>query len=44
MARSPLARASVHAVLPKVPVVDSDHFLSVTEGLTIWSKRLFGTT
>ncbi len=43
MARSPLARASVQAVLPHVPLVDSDHFLSVTEGLTIWSKRLFGT-
>jgi hypothetical chaperone protein len=44
MARSPLARACVQAVLPQVPLVDSDHFLSVTEGLTIWSKRLFGLT
>ncbi len=44
MARSPLTRACVQAVLPEVPLVDSDHFLSVTEGLTIWSQRLFGTT
>jgi len=44
MARLPLTRACVQAMLPRVPLIDSDHFLSVTEGLTIWSRRLFGST
>ena len=42
MARSPLTRACIRAALPHVPLVDSNHFLSVTEGLAIWSQRLFG--
>jgi hypothetical chaperone protein len=41
MARAPLTRACIEGALPGVPLVDSNHFLSVTEGLAIWSQRLF---
>jgi len=26
---------------PDVRFIDSDHFLSVTEGLTLWARKLF---
>ncbi len=42
MARAHLTRACVVEVLPNLPLVDSDHFLSVTEGLTIRAGKLFG--
>lgn len=42
MARASLTRACVSSVLPGLPLVDSDHFLSVTEGLTLRAGRLFG--
>ena len=42
MARSVLLRATLTQALPDIEVIDSDHFASVTEGLTLWAQRLFG--
>ena len=43
MARSVLVRAALVDALPGIEVIDSDHFASVTEGLTLWAHRLFGS-
>ena len=42
MARSVLVRRALAEALPGIEIIDSDHFASVTEGLTLWAKRLFG--
>lgn len=42
MARSVLVRTALAQALPNIEVIDSDHFASVTEGLTLWARRLFG--
>ena len=42
MAKSRTVRDFLTATYPDVSFVDSDHFLSVTEGLTLWAKKLFG--
>jgi hypothetical chaperone protein len=41
MAQATLTRDCVRDVLRDIPIADSDHFLSVTEGLTLWAARLF---
>ncbi len=41
MAKSRVVREFLQASYPNVSFVDSDHFLSVTEGLTLWAQRLF---
>ncbi|MGE0622993.1 MAG: molecular chaperone [Pseudomonadales bacterium] len=41
MARSAVLRTHLAAVLGDVPLVDSDHFTSVTRGLTLWADRIF---
>ena len=41
MARSAVVRAHLDLVLGNLRYVDSDHFASVTEGLTIWSARTY---
>ena len=41
MARSTVVREFLARVLPGLTLVDSDHFGSVTQGLAIWSERLF---
>jgi len=41
MARAALTRECVSAVFPDVPLADSNHFLSVTEGLTLRAARIF---
>lgn len=43
MARSPVVRAHLDRLLKNVPKLDSDHFASVTEGLSIWAERIYGT-
>ncbi len=42
MARSGMVRRAIAEVLPDVEVIDSDHFASVTEGLTLRARQLFG--
>ncbi len=42
MARSTFVRAAIAELLPEVEVIDSDHFASVTEGLTLRAQQLFG--
>lgn len=41
MAKSRVVREFLVATYPSVSFIDSDHFLSVTEGLTLWAQRLF---
>jgi hypothetical chaperone protein len=41
MARSAVVRAHLERVCGDVPIVDSDHFVSVTRGLTLWAGRIF---
>jgi hypothetical chaperone protein len=41
MAGSAVVRAHLDRLLANVPRVDSDHFASVTEGLTVWARRYF---
>lgn len=41
MARSAMARHAVASVLPDVELIDSDHFASVTEGLTLRAQQVF---
>jgi len=41
MAKSTVVREHLALCLPDVPVLDSDYFASVTEGLTLWAKRLY---
>ena len=43
MARAAIVREYLQREFPDAHFVDSDHFASVTEGLTIWAARLFGT-
>ena len=43
MAGSTVVRDYLVRVMPDVTFVDSDHFGSVTQGLAIWSERLFKT-
>jgi len=42
MAKSRAVRNFLTRSYPGVSFIDSDHFLSVTEGLTLWARRLFG--
>lgn len=42
MARCAVVREYLNALLPDIALIDSDHFASVTEGLTLWAKRVFG--
>lgn len=41
MAQSPVVRESLATLLKGVPILDSDHFTSVTEGLAIWARDRF---
>ncbi|MEZ5559809.1 MAG: molecular chaperone [Pseudomonadales bacterium] len=41
MAGSAVVREHLARVLDDVPRVDSDHFASVTQGLTLWAQRVF---
>ncbi len=41
MARATVVREHLAEVVGSVPQIDSDHFASVTEGLTLWSQRVF---
>ena len=42
MAKATIVREYLWQILGDGEVVDSDHFSSVTEGLTLWARRLFG--
>lgn len=42
MARATIVRNYLTGAFPGAHFVDSDHFASVTEGLTLWAQRLFG--
>jgi len=42
MAKSRTVRDFLTATYPEVSFIDSDHFLSVTEGLTLWARKLYG--
>jgi len=42
MAGSAVVRTHLDRILDGTPRVDSDHFASVTEGLTLWAGRCFG--
>lgn len=41
MARATIIRRYLESEFPDARFVDSDHFASVTEGLTLWAQRLF---
>ena len=41
MAQSPVVRESLRELLGQLPILDSDHFTSVTEGLSIWARDRF---
>ncbi len=41
MARSTVVREYLDQALGDLPRLDSDHFASVTEGLTLWASRIF---
>ncbi len=41
MARSQVVRGHLAKVCGDLPLIDSDHFTSVTRGLTIWAGRIF---
>lgn len=38
MAQAPVVRETLAALISDVPIQDSDHFTSVTEGLAIWAR------
>jgi len=40
--RATIVRNYLERKFPAARFVDSDHFASVTQGLTLWSERLFG--
>lgn len=42
MARATVVRGYLERKFPAARFVDSDHFASVTQGLALWSERLFG--
>ena len=42
MARATIVRNYLDREFPAAKFVDSNHFASVTEGLTLWAQRLFG--
>jgi hypothetical chaperone protein len=42
MARATIVRNYLERKFPDARFVDSDHFASVTQGLALWSERLFG--
>ncbi len=42
MAKSHTVRDFLTKTYPAVSFIDSDHFLSVTEGLTLWARKLYG--
>ena len=41
MAKARIVRDFLERSYPSARFIDSDHFLSVTEGLTLWARRLF---
>jgi hypothetical chaperone protein len=43
MARATIVRGYLERKFPAARFVDSDHFASVTQGLALWSERLFGS-
>ena len=43
MARSQVVRDHLEQVCGDVPLIDSDHFTSVTQGLALWAARVFGS-
>jgi hypothetical chaperone protein len=43
MARSEVVREHLRRVCGDLPLVDSDHFTSVTRGLALWAGRIFET-
>lgn len=42
MSKSTVVRRHLEGELPNLELVDSDHFGSVTQGLTLWAGRMFG--
>ena len=42
MVRSQVVRAHLTKICGDVPLIDSDHFTSVTQGLSLWAARVFG--
>ncbi len=42
MARSAVVRDHLERICGNVPLVDSDHFTSVTQGLALWAARVWG--
>ncbi|MEM1230054.1 MAG: molecular chaperone [Pseudomonadota bacterium] len=43
MAQSPVVRTALAEVLGHLPIRDSDHFTSVTEGLALWARQRHGS-
>ena len=41
MARSQVVREHLAKICGDVPLIDSDHFTSVTQGLALWAARVF---
>ncbi|WP_250655774.1 molecular chaperone [Alkalimarinus coralli] len=41
-AKSPVIREAIQQQLGEIPIMDGDHFGSVTAGLTKWAEKLFG--
>jgi len=41
MARSAVVRSHLERMVGDVPLIDSDHFTSVTRGLALWADRVF---
>ncbi|UZE96373.1 molecular chaperone [Alkalimarinus alittae] len=41
-AKSPVIRDAIQQQLGEIPIMDGDHFGSVTAGLTKWAEKLFG--
>jgi hypothetical chaperone protein len=42
MSRAEIVRAHLRKLLPGIEMVDSDHLASVTQGLTVWARTVFG--
>lgn len=42
MAKAAIVRDHLSQELAGIPQLDSDHFASVTQGLTLWAQRLYG--
>jgi hypothetical protein len=42
MSRAEIVRAHLRKLLPGIEMVDSNHLASVTQGLTVWARTVFG--